>query len=391
MLTAGALTIALAVQTTIAFAAPAAKPNPVRPGEARVIEKGLTAKSFKDANYKGKFPAPEGIVLQGTIGTDRYKDPTGSGAYKFRVKTEGKRPLACLDSSRIILGSKGKNWDRGWFMGYDIAKNDAKQIIQIYNDKPRGVGVGNKLYDEGFRKGYAYSFNGGYETGARYDCRKVQADLTHLDEDGWTTYDATNAPFISKRTPSIVSASIPARPYGTIDENGKGMLNIPNAWVAGISSPSDDQKIEKANPKAPRVNLSHIEAFESSDADDQAMTAAQFGDALYKGMKSESEAAFAKFRDRICMVSEATVAEKTYGGQSYTLVTFYRSCTAKGKEAEWKLLAFALTKSPSTNDLVGFFFSTPNSIKKAGANEIDMTKFPSVPFIEQFLGKVVIK
>lgn len=392
MIVVGSLTVALMATSMIAIAAPAPVLNPVRPGEARVLDKGLGVKSFKDANYKGKFPAPEGVVLQGTYGADKYKEPTGSGTYKFRVMTDAKLPLACLDNSRIIIGSKGKTYDRGWFTGYDIAKSDAAQIIQIYNDKPRGAGAGNKFFDEGFRKGYAFSFNGGFETAARYNCRKQMQDVKRVDADGWIKYDKGNVAFLTKRTPSIASFALPVLPYASLDERASGLLKIPNAWVAGLSSATPESSIEKANPKADRVNLSHIEAFESADADDRAMTTTQFGNDLYAGMKAQSEAAFAKYRDRICNVSEATIVDKTYGGQTYTLVTFYRSCTGKAvKEAEWKLLAFALTKSPSTGNLVGFFFSTPHSIKKAGADEVDMTKFPSVPFIEQFLGKVVIK
>lgn len=388
----GALTVALMAPSMVAFAAPAAAPNPVRPGEARVLNKGINVKSFKEANYKGKFPAPEGIVLQGYYGADKFKEPTGTGAYRFRVMTDAKLPLACLDNSRIIIGSKGKNYDRGWFTGYDIAKNDLAQIIQIFNDKPRGAGAGNKFYDEGFRAGYTYSFNGSYEASARYNCRKEMQDITRVDADGWMSYDEKNAAFIAKRTPSIASVSLPVRPFGVLDDNGKGLLKIPNAWVAALSSGGKTREIETANPKAQTVNIKHIEGFESADEDDRAMTAAEFADLFYKNMKTESEGAFKKYRDRVCGVSEPTVNEATYNGQAYTFLTFYRSCTGnKGKTVEWKLLSFAFTKSPSSNNLVGFYFHTPHSIRKADKDEIDMGKFPSVPFIEQFLGKVVIK
>ena len=42
---------------------------------------GLT---FHNADYTGPFPAPEGIVLNGTYGEDKFKEPTGKGQYRFK-------------------------------------------------------------------------------------------------------------------------------------------------------------------------------------------------------------------------------------------------------------------------------------------------------------------
>lgn len=367
---------------------------------------------FKGANYKGPFPAPEGIVVEGTFGEDTFQEPTGSGDYRFKVAKSFKQSLACLDKTRTIFGSKGKSWEKGWFKGYDIGKITGESIIPVYNEAPQGSG-GNKLFEEGYRLGYNYGFNGGFWAMALYNC-KGTPDLKDVDSDGWFAYKPSNTDGLGKKMPNLVSFSAPPSPWSYFSGTGaKTLKAVPNVVAVTFDTVVNDRKPENSqhNKVKTPVHLSEIEMFEDMEADDNAGTASDFANALYAMTKEQFERVN---KGNECTLSPANIEEKTYGKNTYTLLTYYSTCVSRktvspltdtGNEGgvvangirynfHGKLTAFAFTKGSQSGHLFGFYFANPFDIHSKGAatkDDLDMEKLPSNPFIEQFLTKVVVK
>ncbi|MEK7545261.1 MAG: hypothetical protein AAB551_03975 [Patescibacteria group bacterium] len=381
--------------------------------KAPTVKLQTDVSKFKNANYKGPFPAPEGIVLEGTFGEDTFQEPSGKGEYRFKVAKTFKQHLACLDKTRTIFGSKGKTWEEGWFKGHAIGKKIGESIVPIYDEKPQGSKAGNKLFDEGYRLGYNYGFNGGTWYMQQYNC-KGTPDLRDVDADGWMTYKSLNGTDLGKKMANLVSVSVPVAPWAYLSTTGTTTLSgIPNVVRISMDTVIKGSKPEDAphNKGKPVVNLSDIEMFENTEADDNAMTPGAFAQALYDMTKTDFET---KNKGNQCTLSAANIEDKKFGNHTFTLLTYYTTCISRktispltdtGNEGgiekdgirynfRGKLQAWAFTKGAQSGHLFAFYFINPFDLHTKGAktsDDLDASKFPSNSFIEQFLTKIAVK
>lgn len=397
--------------------------DPSQGAETKIVEESASTTTpvstnvdtskFTGANYTGSFPAPEGIVLEGWTGENSWLEPTGSGDYRYKVEKTFRQPLACLDKTRTIVGSKGKTWEEGWYKGYDLGKVAGEAIIPIYYETPQGEKSGNALYSEGYRLGYNYGFKGGFYAIAQYTC-KSSIDLTRMDNDGWYQYGAASDSELKTKIPNLVNVSTPVNPWGYLSTSGimPILKTIPNVAVVSMDTVIDSRKPENSeyNTGKAAVNLSRVEIFEDTEADDNAMTPKDFAKAFYDTTKQSYEKVN---KGNECTLSDATIEDKTYGNHTFTLLTYYSTCVNrksvspldKGDEGgivinnirytfTGKLQAFAFTKGSESGHLFGFYFVDPFDIHTKGAttkDDLDMSKLPSNPFIEQFLTKIKVK
>lgn len=325
------------------------------------------------ANYKGPFPAPEGLVLTGTIGEEKYFEPTGNGAFRFRPQTGSGMSINCLDKTRTVLNSKGANYDSGFKFGVEYGVTDGNMLWPLYNDTPRGNGnVGNEYFNEGFRVGYRRGFEVGDAYGMYYDCRTSAYVPGDYDTDGWRK----TANFA--KAPNLKAVYYPSQNAGY---GGQAAKSSPEGYTWSIG------KIEETELNKDKVvNLSRIEVVEATpDAAEANMTMEAVAKMAYDGAVQYTATKY----NRICTLTQPTIETKTYGSNTYALLTFVQICKPEAnKDATWKLQAYAYMKGKTSGHVLSVMFVDPNDLKKSGANEIDAAKLPSTPFIEQFLSKI---
>ncbi|MBI5392735.1 hypothetical protein HZA96_02595 [Candidatus Woesearchaeota archaeon] len=337
---------------------------------------------FIDANYKGPFPAPEGIVLVGLYGKDIYKSPTGNGMYRFNLQTAWQKHISCLDDTRTIMGSKGKNWEIGFANGYNVGRNDREAIPQLaYNDYPQGVDAGNKLYDEGYKLGYERGYDLSSYWGAQYSCPGHDVDLSDYDSDGWMKLSEI------EDMPGIKTIYIPPTPYSGMGYSSQTALGSDSKSFL-FDTIDKERMVEKTklNNGKQALNIDRIDFLDTEqDATEQKMTELQIAEEIYKMSANQ----IVKYGP-LCKLSDPKYETKTYGKNTFVQLTFMQMCTAGSASGEpnWNIHAYAFMKSSDNKRILTFFFHVPFSLKKKGVDELDSTKAPGVDFISQFLEKV---
>lgn len=345
--------------------------------ESEKVEK--TDDKLSGANYSGPFPAPEGMVLEGFIGSAKYFEPTGTGVYQFVPKTDGARSINCLDSTRTVYRSKGKNYDAGFKSGIFYGIKDGDVFFPKYDDTPRGSGaVGNQYYNEGFRVGYKHGYEVGNDYGTTYDCRTTAYKPGDYDADGWrktTGFD---------KAKNLAAVYFPGEVGGYA---GVGKTSA-DAYAWTLNTETEGQRIQdtKLNKDKPVVNLSRVEVMESvPEGAETSMTMEAVAKMSYDAALQYTNTKY----NRICTLTAPTIETKTYGSNTFALLTFVQICKPEAKqEATWKLQAYAFAKGKTSGNVFTTTFIDPYSLKKAGADEFDMSKLPSNDFIAQFLTKL---
>lgn len=336
--------------------------------------KVVPGNEFTGANYTGPFPAPEGLVLEGYIGSNTFKQPTGSGAYRFVLKTESKRSINCLDSTRTVWKSKGANYDAGFKSGMTYGIKDGNNIFAKYNDTPRGAGnISNKYFAEGFRVAYKHGYEVGDDFGVYYNCQKSQFDLSKYDTDGWRVTTGLS------RAPNVKSIAAPegTPDTGKLDPTGYGW-----SFILSDSERLEEQELNKG--KAP-VNLSRIEFVEAvPEGAETSMTMEQVAKMSYDSAVKYTNTKY----NRICTLTEPNIETKTYGSNTVTNLSFVQVCEPEAGKITWKLQAYSFLKGKNSGHVLTVTFIDPFDIRKAGTNEYNTEKLPSTDFIAQFLSKI---
>ncbi len=161
-----------------------------------------------------------------------------------------------------------------------------------------------------------------------------------------------------------------------------------NAYAWTLNTETEGMRIEdtKLNKDKPVVNLSRVEVMESvPEGAETSMTMEAVAKMSYDAALQYTNTKY----NRICTLTEPTIETKTYGSNTFTLLTFVQICKPEAKqEATWKLQAYAFAKGKASGNVFTTTFVDPFSLKKAGADEFDMSKLPSNDFIAQFLTKL---
>lgn len=337
---------------------------------------GLT---FHNADYTGPFPAPEGIVLNGTYGEDKFQEPTGKGAYRFKIQTAWDKDVSCLDKTRTLVGSKGATWGEGYAKGFNTGVAAKESLIVVYNDKPQGVKAGNSFYDEGYKLGYDRGFENAKAPPYVYGCDVDEGfDINAYDEDGWKKYT-------SDKLPGLKTVYMPAEGAGLSDKDS----GLGKDAIAFSLDTINDPINTGLNVGKPNLNISQIDFLESKlDADEADLPVSEFAQAVYKGHKNgiESKAALKS----TCVVMEPGIEEATYGNNIFTNIGWITACLDSGNENKWVYSMYSFMKMPGDKMLM-ISISVPGSIKAKGVDETDETKLPSTDFIEQLYPKIQIK
>lgn len=327
--------------------------------------------TYKDANYTGPFPAPEGMVLEGTSGEDQFKDPAGNGAYRFKIQTAWKNHIACLDSTRTLIGSKGKTFEAGWFKGYGIGKLEGEKLVAYYDETPQGSGAGGDLYDEGYRLGYNRGFSGMSIFNAQYPCTGHNVDLSNYDEDGWSKVKVAKIPALK----------VLYLPTGYAAETtGTSLLGNDGVYIS-----FDDVTNGQLNGSEKKLNFTRMDLLESTlDATEQKMSVSELAQGSYDVMTA---AAGKKYKN-VCVFDEPLIEEKTYGNNTFVNLNWVTVCnTGADGGPSWMLNVYSFKKLANDKMLVVQLFS-PQSVKASGKNELDTSKFPSADFIDQLYSKM---
>ncbi len=342
------------------------------------VETDLSKLPKIGVNYSGPFPAPEGLVLEGTIGATKYFEPTGTGEYRFRPKIDGGRSINCLDSTRTVYKSKGKNYDAGFKAGINYGIKDGDVFFPKYNDTPRGGNVGNQYFDQGFRVGYKHGYEVGNDYGTTYDCRTTAYKPGDYDADGWRKTTGF------EKAKNLTAVYFPGEVGGYA---GVGKTSA-DAYAWTLNTETEGLRVQdtKLNKDKPVVNLSRVEVMESvPEGAETSMTMEEVAKMSYDAALKYTNTKY----NRICTLTEPTIETKTYGSNTFTLLTFVQICKPEAKqEATWKLQAYAFAKGKTSGNVFTTTFVDPFNLKKAGADEFDMSKLPSNDFIAQFLTKL---
>lgn len=352
----------------------------VKTEEVKVDTKTTTGvtEELTGANYKGPFPAPEGMVLEGYIGSAKYFEPTGSGIYQFVPKTDGARSINCLDSTRTVYKSKGKNYDAGFKEGIFYGIKDGDVLFPKYNDTPRGGNVGNQYYNEGFRVGYKHGYEVGNDYGVYYDCRTTAYKPGDYDADGWRKTTGF------EKAKNLAAVYFPGEVGGYA---GVGKTSA-DAYAWTLNTVTEGQRVQdtKLNKDKPLVNLSRVEVMESvPEGAETSMTMEAVAKMSYDAALQYTNTKY----NRICTLTEPNTETRTYGSNTFTLLSFVQICKPEAnQEATWKLQVYAFAKGKTSGHVFTTTFIDPFSIKKIGSDEFDMSKFPSNDFIAQFLTKL---
>lgn len=342
------------------------------------VETDLNKQPRTGANYNGPFPAPEGLVLEGTIGSLKYFEPTGTGEYRFRPAIDGGRSINCLDSTRTVYKSKGKNYDAGFKSGIFYGIKDGDVLFPKYDDTPRGSGnVGNQYFNEGFRVGYKHGYEVGNEYGVYYDCRTTAYKPGDYDADGWrkTTGFA--------KAPNLMAVYYPGTNAGYGGGDGKATEET-YKWKIDFGTSVETPEKAELNVGKTAVNLSEIQVTEAvPDASEANVTPQDMAKMTYD---QAVQLMSTKYKS-ICTVTAPTYETKTYGANTVSSVAFIQICV-QGKDTSWKLQSSSFIKGKNSGHMLAIYYVNPNDLKKSGVNELDATKLYSVPFIEQFLTKI---
>ncbi|MFH1439313.1 MAG: hypothetical protein ABIG89_02025 [Candidatus Woesearchaeota archaeon] len=345
-----------------------------------------SADEFDGANYEGSFPAPEGMVLEGWYGQDKYEEPAGDGTYRFRMKTESRQHLTCKDSTRTLVGSKGLSWENGFYDGYNTGNNHANTFPKTaYDETPPSVPSSNdeKYYDEGYKLGYDRGYAGGALFTITYGCGETKHDTSMFDEDGWVKYsNIENMPNLK---------AIYAPPSGFA-----GMIYSANNAFGTYTKSfrfemfSDEAKVENAelNKGKPALNMDRIDFLDGElEGAEKSMTAEQFAQAVYDVMKQHVDTNY----KGTCVLTEPTLESKSYpAGNTFAQLTFTQICTGYSSASEnvWNFHAYAFMKSSDGNRMLSLSFHTPHSVKADGMDDYDISRLPSADFVAQFLDKI---
>lgn len=327
--------------------------------------------TYKDANYSGPFPAPEGMVLEGTSGEDQFKEPTGNGPYRFKIQTAWKNDLACLDSTRTVIGSKGKTWEEGWHKGFSVGELEGQQLVRDYDETPQGAKAGNELYDEGYRLGYNRGFAGGSYWLAQYPCKGHNVDLSDYDDDGWYKMKVD-------KVPGLKALYLPLGYAGIT--TGSSLLGNDGVYVS-----FEDVTQAPLNSGEKKLNFTRMDLLQSTlDAAEQKMTLPELAQASYDVMTA---AAGKKYKN-VCTFDTPLIEEKTYGNNNFVNLNWITSCnTGSDSGMNWMLNVYSFKKI-ANDKLVLIQLFSPLNMKASGKSELDPDKLPSTEFIDQLYSKM---
>ena len=357
---------------------PEAAVIPVVDNPEKVIPEGNDAFN-SDATYTGPFPAPAGMVLTGTYGKDTFKAPTGPGPFKFNIQTGWAKPVACLDSTRKVIGSKGGQYDAGYYAGYDVGVADRTAIPQIdYDDTP--TGSSDQYYGEGFKVGYERGYHDQSSYWGEVFCPGHDVDTSTYNSDGWSRYSGSD---LFEKLPYLKAVFGPANPYGGITNSSQSILgNDSKSMVFDeINNPFSDVSYNK---NLGSVNISRIDMSDSElDASEKAQTNTQLAQAFYDIVKSD----LANKIKNGCTPTDPLIEDATYGSNTFTQLSYIISCPAysSASESRWNFVAYAFKRSDDGKRMLTLYFNDPESVKAKGQSKVDDTKLPSVDFMKQFL------
>ncbi len=327
------------------------------------------------------------MILEGTVGEVKYQNATGSGAYQFKTKTGWTQPVACLDTTRLRLGSKGLSWDNGWAKGYDIGKAEYDTWPKpAFNDTPYGTGAGGTLYDEGYKLGYARGWDGLSTYNAEYQCPGTGMDaatLARYDSDGWYKY--TGADHMDGY--GITSVSMPPSTYvlSPSKDHKDSLLGTGYSFTfKDVAYPIH----EGTSNSTSVVNLRRFDVNEGAlEAEDLAIgTIEDWAQAYYDAQK----AALATKYGPTCAYTDPTIETKSYGSNSFTTLSYVLVCSAGGSaEQNWNQLAFGFMRNSAGTRQLSTAFYNPSTIKKSGVNEYNTDAFINTDFINDLFTKIV--
>jgi len=346
--------------------------------ETKTESKTVDGLKFSNANYTGPFPAPEGLVLEGTVGEDTFTSPSGSGPYKFTIQTDWKRHVACLDGSRVRLGSKGITWENGWMTGYKAGNAQFNALVPKYDATPTGSGAGSALYDEGYQKGYDAGWEDRTSVSTEYVCparaEMSEAEiLAQYDNDGWVEYaDMEDA--------SGLTIYAPGGSYGSF-LNARSDQQV-DGYSFGFDVTVESNMVHNAelNKALKPINLKYIDfGVSTPTAAEVAMGPEGIAQALYDAIKQKDD------NTGLCVVYEPTIATKTYGSNTVTHLDMISACVV-GQETVWIPRHYAII--PGSTDWLTVFFYNHQDVKNSDGSAIDETKYVNADFVTQFLTKI---
>lgn len=333
----------------------------------------IDKKLFVDANYKGPFPAPEGKMLLGKYGKDKFKNPTGKGDYRFRVQTYWQRDVQCLDSSRTVDKSLGKTWEKGFFYGLSVAEAELKYLDPVYDNTPKGTGSGKPLYDKGYEIGFDYRWGGSGD--GRFGCppRDGSVDLTQYDADGWKKWKNIKA------LKTIKTLYIPAG-IGSVSYSSQSALGSDSVSL-GLDNYLNTLEGSSFNNKKDPINLSRIDFLESeTSAEELAMGPEKIMQTLYDQSKAEVQK---KYANTVAFIyDKPSIETQTYGKNKFTVLQY-----VVANDGKWNLVDYALRIDPKTNMGLVMHFNDPKDISNEAKNGIDTSKTPGY-FLAQLLTKM---
>ncbi len=312
----------------------------------------------------------EGQVVEGTSGENVFKEPTGSGKYRFRLQTAWENPKAC-DYGRTLIGSKGKIWEEGWYKGYDIGKAEGVKLVTYYDETPQGAKAGTALYDEGYRMGYDRGFAGGSIGNAQYQCKGSRVNLADYDEDGWYKIKLD-------KVPGLKALYLPFGYAGLA--TGSSLLGNGGAYVS-----FEDASKGPLNGSAALLNFTRADFMETDlDAAEQKMSMKELAQGTYDVMIADA----GKKYKNVCTFDQPLIEDHTYGGNTFTNLNWVTICNTGGDGGpSWMLNVYSFKKLANNKILVVQLFS-PLNIKLKGKNELDTAKFPSANFVDQLYAKM---
>ena len=330
------------------------------------------------ANYKGPFPAPEGMVLTGTTGEDKFQNPTGNGTYRFKIQTSWKKNIACLDETRTVVGSKGKTWEEGYWKGGDLGKTAKSAIIVVYDETPKGDKAGTALYDEGYKAGYAAGF-ADVAPPYVYGCHDDEGfDISKYDKDGWVKQSMDKLPGLS-------ALYLPVE--GAVLSNLDSVLGSSGVVFSfdDINSPINKTALNVGKPK---LNISRVDFIEGQlDSAEAALSAAEFAQAFYNQQKKVIEN---KYKGS-CAVADPAITDEAYGDNNFANLAFITVClNSSGGENKWALSKYSFMKMPGDKMLM-VSIGGIDDVKAKGADTTDSAKIPSKDFIAQLYSKIQVK
>lgn len=371
--------------------APEPSPAPAKTETVKVdTEPGTVSQGlFHNANYTGSFPAPEGLVLKGTYGNDKFQDPTGSGVYRYQIQTAFERPIVCLDSTRLFYDSKGGSYDAGFQNGFAMSEAEAKSIKPIFNDTPVGPNAGKAFYNEAYKAAYFHRWNGGGLTGKQRNCPQkdfTAAEFAKYDTDGW--YKNENIAKL-KTVRTLYTAPMVI-----------GLSNSSQSALGGDSTSLNlDNYLDKIegssfSTKTGSINLSRIDFLETdTSAEELALGPEGIMRVLFDQQSAEIKRKYANtvafinlqtYRPVLDLKSEKPyiVETQTYGKNKITVLQYITA-----KDGKWNLSNYGLRIDPKTNTGLLFFFYNPKDISNETKNGIDTAKASS-DFLAQLLTKM---